>query len=320
MRVPERLAQRLAGEDDGGRAWRDALPALLDRLAASWELELGEPVSPGGVTSLVLPARRADGSPAMLKVPVLDDEVAAEPAALALVAGDGAVRLLAHDPDSGGLLLEAADPARSLLDVPDAERATATVAQLLARWWRPVPEDAQLPRLVDVAPRLIEELERRRGWLGRQIGGRLIDRVIGTFCEADPRADTLLHTDLHQGNVLAAEREPWLVIDPKPLVGEPAYDLEPLLRDHRPSPAAGGGAGDRGPVDRGGSGGPADHVPSVAALRRRFDATSTQLDLDRGRAREWVIARAVQLGAGSLEAGDPSARRQLRVATVLASS
>jgi streptomycin 6-kinase len=35
----------------------------------------------------------------------------------------------------------------------------------------------------------------------------------------------LLHTDLHAGNVLAAEREPWLAIDPKPYVGDPAYEM-----------------------------------------------------------------------------------------------
>src|SRR2546421_2905134 len=36
--------------------------------------------------------------------------------------------------------------------------------------------------------------------------------------------ELVLATDLHAGNVLHAEREPWLVIDPKPFVGDPAYD------------------------------------------------------------------------------------------------
>ena len=36
--------------------------------------------------------------------------------------------------------------------------------------------------------------------------------------------DVLLATDLHAGNVLRAEREPWLAIDPKPFVGDRVYD------------------------------------------------------------------------------------------------
>lgn len=293
--IPGRLAARLAEAPDAGQRWLAELPATLAGLAARWGLVLGEPIRPGGVTSVVLPARRRDGSAAMLKVPVLDDEVAGEPTALALVDGDGAARLLAHDPSSGALLLEALDPDRSLLDVADAEQATQRAAALLQRWWRPAPPETRLPRLTELGPALAEELRQRRRWLVTHLGARLIDRAVATLVEPGAVADTLLHGDLHQGNVLAGEREPWLVIDPKPLVGEPAFDLEPLLRDHRP-PAV---------------------PPSASRLRRRFAATSAQLDLDRDRAREWVIARALVLGSGSLASGDRRGWQQVRVGQVL---
>ncbi len=37
-------------------------------------------------------------------------------------------------------------------------------------------------------------------------------------------AGVLLATDLHAGNILRSKRKPWLLIDPKPFVGDPAYD------------------------------------------------------------------------------------------------
>ena len=329
MEVPERLAARLASEPDAGRGWLAALPGTVERLCATWSLTLDDPIEPGGVTSIVFPARRggpegsapdgrvhsddtstgstcerstsagqgpAMGFTAVVKIPVPDVEVAPEAAGLALVDGDGAVRLSAYDRESGSMLLEAADPHRSLLDLADAEEATRIAADLLRRWWRsvPTPAEAPIPRLTDVGPDLAAELRRRRPWLAQEIDSVLIDRAVSTLADPDPAADTLLHTDLHQGNVLRAAREPWLIIDPKPLVGERAYDLEPLLRDHR---------GD---------------VPGQEAIRRRFDTTSAQLGLDRDRARDWVIARSVLLGSGSLQVRDGFGSRQLRVAEALA--
>ena len=77
----------------------------------------------------------------------------------------------------------------------------------------------------------------------------------------------LLCTDLHAGNVLAAEREPWLMIDPKPYVGDPAYDiLQHLLNCH-----------DRIEADAGAA---AHHLADL-------------LDLDRDRVTAWLLARCV---------------------------
>jgi len=78
----------------------------------------------------------------------------------------------------------------------------------------------------------------------------------------------LLCTDLHAGNILAAEREPWLLIDPKPYVGDPTYDaVQHLLNcDVRL------------------------HTEPDRLLARIADL----LELDAERLRLWLFARCVQ--------------------------
>jgi len=58
-------------------------------------------------------------------------------------------------------------------------------------------------------------------------------RLFGELPRTAPD-NVLLATDLHAGNVLRARRQPWLVIDPKPFVGDPAYDATQQLRNCRP--------------------------------------------------------------------------------------
>ncbi len=95
----------------------------------------------------------------------------------------------------------------------------------------------------------------------------------------------LLHGDYHHGNVLAAERMPWLAIDPKPLVGERAYDLAWLVRDRLSTLAAQPG--------------------SRAAARRRLAKLASALEVDPERLRGWTVFRSVEAGVWSLSVGDP---------------
>lgn len=313
MEFPERLVARLEAEADGGAAWRARLPGVLERLRETWEVTFGDPIHPGGVASLVLPAWNADREDLIVKIPVPDPEVVGEPAALARVGGEGAIQLLAFDAESASMLLEAADPHRSLLSLNDAEQATSISVELLRQWWkagstpptallaRRAAETEPIPRLVDLAPRLHDELESRYHWLVEDLDRTIIDRALATYAEPDANADTLLHTDLHQANVLAAVRQPWLIIDPKPLFGEAAYDLEPLLRDFRPHLTQD----------------PQAPPPADDAILRRFDAITAELKVDRERAADWVIARSTLLGSLRLEFGDPYGRRQLRVAELV---
>ncbi|MFF8775036.1 aminoglycoside phosphotransferase family protein [Kitasatospora sp. NPDC015120] len=285
--VPEALAASLVdlfGEE--GRAWVRRLPALASESADRWELRIdGAPAH--GVAGLVLPVRRADGTGAVLKLQPVDEETAGEPLALRAWGGRGAVRLLDHDPATGTLLLERLDPARSLHAVPDDLAATGILADLLAELTQ-----HRAPRgvrtLAAVADAMLAQVPRARDRLAGEGDRRLLADLAAALREVRPEpGDRLLHWDLHYGNVLAppapGARAPWLAIDPKPLAGDPGFELLPALQNRRPDLIATG------------------DLPR--ALRRRFDLMTDRLALDRARAVRWTLARVLQNVLWAVEDG-----------------
>ncbi|MGY3202525.1 aminoglycoside phosphotransferase family protein [Streptomyces sp. TE5632] len=277
IHVPEELAaaqEKFNGE--AGRAFVSGLPGLAAAFLERWDLRVtGAPMH--GVSALVLPVDRADGTPAVLKLQILDQETEGEPVALRTWNGDGAVRLLDHDETTHALLLERLDPARTLARLPDVREAVLVVARLLAHLTG-TPAPAGLRRLDDIAHVL---LERTPGALDRipdPAPRRTVADCAAALREvADEPGDRLLHWDLHYDNVLAADRAPWLAIDPKPLAGDPGFDLWP-------------------------------------ALANRFDAMTDVLGLDRGRARAWTYARLLQNCLWHIEDGRPPSPHDLEIA------
>lgn len=206
--------------------WLDRLPRLVAGLLTEWGLSL-DGAARHGETALVLPVRTATGETAALKVAMPHPEAALEHLALRAWDGGGAVRLLSADPHRWALLLERADPARDLGTL-DVLEACAVVAGLYPRLHRPALP--QLRRLSELAAGWAEELTGLRGTT--LAPRRFVDQAIGLAqgFATDQRTDAaLVHTDLHYVNVLASVREPWLAIDPKPLAGDPAYEVAPLL-------------------------------------------------------------------------------------------
>jgi len=260
-------------DEPGGAEWLDRLPRLVRELATAWELELGEPFD--ALISLVLPAVRRDGTPAVLKLNFPDPESEHEADALAFWNGDGAVRLLEHDPERRGLLVERCFPGDQLWSVADEEEANRIGASLLSRLWDRDPDDRGYRTLVRESARWAEELPQRWEAEGRPYERRLVDETIDWVRELAPSQPELVlaHQDLHGGNVLRAEREPWLVIDPKPMLAERAFDVASLLRDRRDELAL-----EPHPEQR---------------LRRRLDQLSSELGLDRERMRGWAVVHAV---------------------------
>ncbi|MGW4384841.1 aminoglycoside phosphotransferase family protein, partial [Kitasatospora sp. NPDC004531] len=143
-----------------------------------------------------------------------------------------------------------------------------------------------LPRLGDRAAGWAAELRRDADRLPRPLPRQVVDSAIATVRELGPeQPDTLVHGDLHFGNVLAAEREPWLAIDPKGWAGDPAYDSITLLRSRF------------------------DDLLAAADLRRavlrRLAIYAEAAELDPERVRRWAQARAVSAAHWGREHGDP---------------
>ncbi|QKG19759.1 aminoglycoside phosphotransferase family protein [Actinomadura verrucosospora] len=282
--VPEALAASHAKHGGAsGRAWIAALPALAAGFLDRWSLR---PDGPGrhGMASLVLPVTCADGTPAALKLQPVTDEHETEPVGLRVWDGDGAVRLLDHDPATGTMLLERLDETRPLSSVADDTAALDILGGLLARLV-PVPAPEGLRRLADIAAAMLDEVPRALPALADPADRRLVRTCASAVAEliGEP-GDRLLHWDLHYDNVLAGEREPWLAIDPKPLAGDPGFDLLPAL-DNRWEELAAAGDASRG-------------------LLRRFDQLTEALGLDRRRAAGWTLGRVLQNALWDVEDGE----------------
>jgi streptomycin 6-kinase len=201
----------------------DRLRGLLPDLERRWSLKLGVPFESGeGSTAWVAPAELADGRTAVLKIAMPHMEAEHETAGLRFWNGDPTVRLIDADEASGALLLERCEPGTSLRDMPEEEQ-DVVIAPLLRRLWRrPAEPHPFRPLSLMAANWRDEALAESAHWADAGlIAGGL--QLFEALAQPGPE-DVLLATDLHAGNVLRAQRERWLVIDPKPFVGDPAYD------------------------------------------------------------------------------------------------
>ncbi len=295
--IPEQLARSaLALRGAAGGEWAHRLPATIDACVHRWCLRV-EPPFPDLSYNFAAPARRADGSPAVLKICFPDREFITEADALRLFAGRGAVQLLEADLEAGALLLERIEPGTSLVGLDD-EAATSAAASVMRRLWRPVPADHRFPTVTDWSAGLGRRRERFDGGTG-PVPVRLVEEAERLFDEllASSAPPVLLHGDLHHGNVLTARHEPWLAIDPKGIVGEPAFDTAALL--HNPRELL-------------------DAPQPGRILARRVDQLSEQLAFDRARIRSWGLAQAVLAAYWSLEDTDLVWKQPLVCARLLA--
>ncbi|WP_241518695.1 aminoglycoside phosphotransferase family protein [Streptomyces sp. CB03238] len=276
IEVPAELA-RIQSEINGeeGRAFIAALPGRAERFLEEWGLRRTGPAMHGW-TALVLPVVAEDGTRAALKLQLLDEESEGEASALRAWDGSGAVRLLADDPGTGTLLLEWLGQGRSLSDVPDAREATRTLAELMARLVD-VEAPAGMRSLGDIAAEMLDDVPEAVEALEKEDDRRLLRDCAAAVREvAGEPGDRLLHWDLHFDNVLASDREPWLAIDPKPLAGDPGFELLPSLFNR--------------------------FDPDEVLWR--FDLMTEVLGLDRERAKAWTLGRVLQDSLWDVEDGE----------------
>jgi len=215
-------------EEQGWTDWLAQLPAIVSGLAERWSLEVGPVYRPGGVSAWVAPARTAGGADLVLKVCRRHDEAEHEADGLLLWDGDGAVRLHRSDTfdDTIAMLLERCLPGDALSGRPEPEQ-DEVIAALLRRLWREPAAGHPFRPLQEMCDAWADESEEKFSVDPGGLDAGLARDGIALFRSLSATADrhVLLCTDLHAGNVLAAEREPWLIIDPKPYVGDPAYDV-----------------------------------------------------------------------------------------------
>jgi streptomycin 6-kinase len=220
--VPERLAATCRGIPERC-SWLDLLPHTIRELQDRWSLWLGAPFDGSDVScAWVAPAVRRDGTRAVLKLGMPHMEAAHELQALRFWDGDATVRLLEGDAALNAMLLEPCEPGTALRELPEPEQDVVLAGLLRRLWRRPATPHPFRPLSAMAAYWADKTLAAARRWpdagLVRE-GLRLLEELPRPSSD-----DVLLATDLHAGNVLRAQREPWLAIDPKPFVGDRAYD------------------------------------------------------------------------------------------------
>jgi len=246
--------------------WLERVPELVAECVEEWQLELGEPYE-AGAAGYAVRAGLTDGTPAVLKLIYPHREAEHEADALELLAGNGAVRLLARDDARSAMLLERCEPGTALAE-NGGERALDVLVELLPKHW--VRAGEPFHTLAEEAAWWIDDLPEQWEQSGRAIERRLVDTAVdalGLLSESQGE-QVLLNQDLHGDNVLAAEREPWLVIDPKPLLGEREFAVAPIVRSF-------------------------ELGSSRADVLYRLDRLTSELGLDRERARGWTIGQTM---------------------------
>jgi streptomycin 6-kinase len=269
------VAATIAREGAAGRAWIESLPDRIESLTRRWDLSHDGPYLHGYV-GIVVPVVRRDRK-CMLKISWQDADTEHESDALRAWAGNGAVELIDFDRAEGALLLERLDARMDLTSLPP-DRSIEVAAQLLRRlsivapsWSRSLEREMESMRT---------ELPERWQSAGRPGADSLLERACRIIDELGPSSgDRLVNTDLHYQNVLAGQREPWLVIDPKVLAGDPEYGAAPLL--WQPFPA----------------------IRSRRELDRRLDILVEAAELDASKARAWTFVRVLDYWFWALEQG-----------------
>lgn len=284
MLIPESVAT-IARDHPEAAAWVERLPHLIHTYTERWDLRhIEAPLPTCRRFAWVGAAEQPDGREVVLKLALPHAEASTEWAGLQSFAGRGAVHLLANDATDFALLVERCRPGTDIRALPTPADADAVAVQVLTRLWRaPDERAAPIGSLADTVDAWNREYATTRAAYPPDLvdeAARLGAELVRSTTDADT---VVLHGDFNPSNVLAAEREPWLAIDPKPLIGDPAHDLAQYLANW---------------VDEADASG-----DPVAWFADRVGFFADALHLDAGRIASWTFVKAVGWNWGPRVAG-----------------
>jgi streptomycin 6-kinase len=269
--IPEAFVRStVEREGEPGAVWLAELPSIVDELLERWECVPDGEVMHGGV-GIIVPVRRAEGT-AALKVSFPHPGNVHEPDAFAAWGGRGAVLLHERDDERFAMLLERVQTS-TLAEVEDGDEVAAVAGRINRRLAIPAPPG--LPRLREHADAWEEQLRKDAGELTHTMSRYVVDAAVATVRELGRvQPDTVIHGDFHARNILRADREPWLAVDPKGCAGDPAYDGGTLLKARALTLLE------------------ADDLRK--AVDRFLDVFAEAAELDRERAQRWAQLHVVQ--------------------------
>jgi len=287
VEVPESFANVIvAREGEAGREWLSTLPQLVENLCEEWRLAVDDSGVMHGHFSLAIPVRRRTER-CVLKISWIDDPIVDEVAALSAWDGRGAVRLLEADPSRGAMLLERLDPQHSLDDV-EIDKAVAIVGNLLSHLSISAPPGVR--DLSTAAEEFYQTSPRRWEELGRPMPRHLLDCARNLAVElASSTGNLLVNYDLHYADVLAAEREPWLAVDPRVVVGDPEFGVAQLMWSRL------------------------EDIKKQGGIEYYFRMLTEKAELDTSLSRSWTLVRCVQYWLWAVNAGMTEGPKQCRV-------
>lgn len=270
--LPTRFIQNIVGlHAENGRQWLDTLPDVITEIAGKWSLVVEKPF-PNLSYNFVASCKRVDGTKAVLKIgyPEENSINISEARVLKFLEGNGAVKLLNSDKNFCALLLERLMPGENLTGIcrRDDAAATAIAINVMKIFWREPPAGSAFPNLE-------KWTESLRVAEKTKVPQRAIKKAQKYFGEliASSKQNFLLHGDLHHENILSAEREPFLVIDPKGIIGDIGYEISVFLNNPR--------------------GWILNHPNRESVLRKRIEMFSQSFEVEPESLRKWAYAEAV---------------------------
>ena len=294
-RLPENFKQNILGLHGAkGERWLRDLPDLVAGISEKWSLAPGN-FFPNMSNNYVAPCICADGTKAVLKIGVPEDDsiVKIEAGYLKLLDGDGAVKVLQVDEEYCALLLERLIPGVGLKKICqiDDDRASQIAVELLRRIRRNAPADSEFPAL-ESWTKGFEKAERVN------FAAEPVKKAREYFAELNgaSKQHSLLHGDFHHQNILSAQRQPFLSIDPKGIIGNIGYDISVFLNNPRDWLAA--------------------HPNRRDILKRRVGIFAEAFGIEPRDLRRWAYAEAVLSAWWTFEDGGKDAEKQLANADI----